>query len=99
MLGSIAFSDTDATIQQLDELLIRAGESYTANENTNSDIPLFQSIIPGSPIIDMVAKEQSKKWKALIEAFENDGLEKTFSGVIMNGRVSGKLLIVRINSF
>jgi tRNA A37 threonylcarbamoyltransferase TsaD len=71
----------------LEQLVVRASENYAAGETVNGDIPLFESIIPGSPIIEMVAKEQSKKWESLTDAFKNDGLQTSFSGIIINGRV------------
>jgi tRNA A37 threonylcarbamoyltransferase TsaD len=75
----------------LEELIIRASENYASGETFDGDMPLFESIIPGSPIIEMVAKEQSKKWETLIKAFEKDGLPASFSGIIMNGRVCNSL--------
>lgn len=46
------------------------------------------AIIPGSPIIEFAASEQGKKWTQITDVLEKDGLSKSFSGIIVNGRVS-----------
>jgi hypothetical protein len=85
LLSSVVFNDDIASISKLKELVFYALESDEFESNT--DTTNQQRVIPGSPIIEMVAKEQSKKWVDLFDAFENDGLDKSFRGVVLNGRV------------
>ncbi|KAI7903194.1 UDP-glucose:glycoprotein glucosyltransferase-domain-containing protein [Cokeromyces recurvatus] len=88
LLGKIIFNNADVSISYLKELLSRAIENYIPNQSFK-DKSSIEAIIPGSPIIEMVSSEQSKKWITLAEAFEKDGIEKSFFGVIINGRVVG----------
>lgn len=86
LLGSIVYGQDSTSISKLKELVSYALQSGEFESNTDSSNQ--ERIIPGSPIIDMVAKEQSKAWIDLFDALERDGLDKSFRGIIINGRVS-----------
>lgn len=89
LLGSIIFTNKDIDIEQLSKLVENAIEQLDKQSSEGNLVP--EAIIPGSPIIEMEAKAQSNNWKNLVSVLEKDGLDKSFHGVIVNGRVVGPL--------
>ncbi|KAG2196556.1 hypothetical protein INT47_010395 [Mucor saturninus] len=76
-------------LTELLNLFYREIETHGDNTLSTKDLP--KAVTPGSPIIELVAKEKSNEWNKLSALFEKDGLENPFSGVIINGRVIGSL--------
>ncbi|CAO0792615.1 unnamed protein product [Mucor circinelloides] len=88
LLGSIIFTNKDTHFEQLAKLVQNAVEQLDG-ESVEKVVP--EAIIPGSPIIEMEAKAQSTNWRNLVHALEQDGLDTSFQGIVVNGRVVGPL--------
>ncbi|KAI8639247.1 UDP-glucose:glycoprotein glucosyltransferase-domain-containing protein [Parasitella parasitica] len=89
LLGTLIFADETLDIEQLSKLIENAIEPMVKQSYGGNSVPEF--IIPGSPIIEMEAKAQSDGWKNLADALEKDGLERSLSNIIVNGRVVGPI--------
>ncbi|CAO3699789.1 unnamed protein product [Rhizopus stolonifer] len=63
------------------------GEITTQSNSEFEPIP----ILPGTPVIEIDAREQSKRWSFIDKALQEDGLEMDFFGIVINGRVIGPL--------
>jgi hypothetical protein len=77
----------------LKTLFAKAIENHT--EKNPAQDGSAKAVTPGSPIIEFVASEQGKKWTQLSDALEKDGLSKSFSGIVINGRVSIEMALSR----
>lgn len=87
LLYNVIYSQT---IDMAELISLFSREIETRDEQKVSVDGTATAITPGTPIIELVASEQSKKWIELADTFEKDGLDKLFSGIIINGRVSLK---------
>ncbi|KAI9244442.1 UDP-glucose:glycoprotein glucosyltransferase-domain-containing protein [Helicostylum pulchrum] len=76
-------------ISELKYLFMQAIASLT-DKKVSTD-GTSKMITPGSPIIELVATENGKKWAELANKFEKDGVAQPFSGIVINGRVIGPL--------
>lgn len=72
-------------ISELKYLFMQAIASL--NDKKVSTDGTAKMITPGSPIIELIATENGKKWAELAKKFEKDGVSQPFSGIVINGRV------------
>ncbi|CEP14268.1 hypothetical protein [Parasitella parasitica] len=89
LLGNLIFANKAIGIEQLSKFVENAIEQVNKRSSSGNLAP--ESIIPGSPIIEMEAKAQSENWKALVDALGKDGLDKSFNGIVVNSRLVGPL--------
>lgn len=97
MLCKLIYSD-ETTLATLKEILqhtniipetendndVLPGEITTQSNNEFEPIP----ILPGTPVVEIDAREQSKRWSVIDKALQEDGLETDFFGIVINGRVT-----------
>jgi hypothetical protein len=88
LLYNIIYSQ-NIDITELKTFFSKAIENQ--NEKKVTEGESAKAVTPGSPIIELAASEQGKKWIDLTEALEKDGLPKSFSGIVINGRVSAEV--------
>ncbi|KAI8366128.1 UDP-glucose:glycoprotein glucosyltransferase-domain-containing protein [Blakeslea trispora] len=87
VLGAMLFNEQDPSFSQIKEIVDLAIENYADSENTGNT--KVEAIIPGSPTINMEAKTVSKRWIDLNENLQQQGIQKGFFGLVLNGRVIG----------
>ncbi|KAI8968326.1 UDP-glucose:glycoprotein glucosyltransferase-domain-containing protein [Mycotypha africana] len=88
LLAHLIFEEKKMGLQQLQELIESAAVQSSQVEADSNQTPL-KATVPGSPIVDMVAKEHGQKWTELVDALAEDGLSKPFCGIVFNNRVIG----------
>lgn len=85
LLYDVIYSE-DTNLNKLEGIFSRAVEEF--DEESKVSDKSAEAIVPGSPIVEILATKQGKKWAHLYDALEKDGISRSFSGIVINGRVS-----------